>query len=520
MNKMYQLNRALPMVASVLGKKYGVKVEIGGNTACTDGNVIRLPTLPLESNQNMKNMVRGYLDHESAHIRETDFDVLKDKDVTPLIKNIWNIFEDWRVENLLAKRFPGCKSNFHWLIQHEFTKPMKKPSNPAMRILNYLLLSVRAWDVEAVGKNRNTAGNVVKKTYPDLFEKLNDLLEQVKAKCETSKDAMGFARDVAALLKKESIKGEKKKQAENAKKNSKQVENVIKKLSSQKAIDTLLKARGNDLPDGLGERVGAELEGSAPSNPMRGLSVAVESPKVLSALEADDISKIKRASTVLHTRLHSLLQSKTLVRRSGSRYGKLNTNHLYKINHSAKIFLRAEERQGINTAIHILLDCSSSMRNKMDLATQACYGIANSLHKINGISIGVTAFPADSVLNKVCSTVHPILKHGQNLHTNFSLRPSGSTPMGEAVWWVLQQCYSLKEKRKIIFIITDGKPDSVENAEMAIENGKRLGFEFYGIGINNSNILTILPGTSKFITKLEELAPTMFKLLQDAILKN
>ena len=111
-----------------------------------------------------------------------------------------------------------------------------------------------------------------------------------------------------------------------------------------------------------------------------------------------------------------------------------------------------------------------------------------------------------------------MLKHGQSLHTNFSLRPSGSTPMGEAVWWALQQCYQLKENRKIILIITDGKPDSVENTEKAIEHGKRLGFEFYGIGINNSNIMGILPGTSKFITKLEELAPIMFKLLQDAIL--
>ena len=100
----------------MLAKKYGVQVEIGGNTACTDGKVIRLPTLPLESDSVLINLVRSYLDHESAHIRETDFDVLQDKDLTPLIKNIWNIFEDWRVENKLAKCFPGCRTNLHWLI--------------------------------------------------------------------------------------------------------------------------------------------------------------------------------------------------------------------------------------------------------------------------------------------------------------------------------------------------------------------------------------------------------------------
>ncbi len=398
MNKITELNKALPMVASVLGKKYGVQVEIGGNTACTDGKVIRLPTLPLESDNVLINMVRGFLDHESAHIRETDFDVLQDKDLTPLIKNIWNIFEDWRVENALAKRFPGCRTNLQWLIEYEFTKRMKKPKNPAMQILSYLLLVVRAWDVEAIKKNRDIVGAFAQQAYPDLYGKLNSLLEQVNIKCKSSKDAMNFAKKTAALIKAESLKLDNQKQDKNVKNKSGRVENINRSLSKQDGIKQLLKANEGNLPDGLSERIAGELEGVAPGNPMRGLSVAVESPKHFSALEEGNISKVKRTSTALHARLHSLLQSKTLVRRSGSRHGKLDTGKLYKMNHSAKIFLRNGERQGINTAIHILLDCSSSMRNKMELASQACYGIANSLHKINGISVGVTAFPADSVL--------------------------------------------------------------------------------------------------------------------------
>ena len=112
MNNINELNKALPLVASILGKKYGVQVQIGGDVACTDGKVIRLPTLPLESDENLRNLTRSFLDHESAHIRETDFEVLKDKGITPLAKHIWNVFEDWRVENCLAARFPGCKQFF------------------------------------------------------------------------------------------------------------------------------------------------------------------------------------------------------------------------------------------------------------------------------------------------------------------------------------------------------------------------------------------------------------------------
>ncbi|MFA6716406.1 MAG: VWA domain-containing protein [Victivallales bacterium] len=522
MNKITEFNKALPLVASVLGKKYGVQVQIGGDNACTDGNTIRLPTLPLETDDILTGMVRGWIDHESAHIRETDFEVIKEQDVTPLVKNIWNIFEDWRVENELAKRFPGCRTNLHWLIEHEFTKPLKRPRNPAMQILNYLLLAVRAWDVKAVEKNRDIVGAFTQQAYPDLYAKLNSLLEQVKINCHSSQDAMRYAKNAAALIKAESLKLDKEpeKQAENAQNNSGQAGNSKRSFSKQKSIKQLLKSKDDDLPGGLGEIVAEQLESAVPNNPSNGLSMAIEGTKQLIPFEIDEYYKVKRASAALHARLHSLLQSKTLVRRSGSWHGKLDTNRLYRLNHDPKVFLRNGERQGINTAVHILLDCSSSMRDRMELASQACFGITNSLYKINGISVGVTAFPADHVLNRMCGTVCPMLRHGQGLHTNFKLRPSGSTPMGEAIWWVMAQCFPLKENRKIILIITDGKPDSVENTEKAIEHGKRLGFEFYGIGIENPNIQSLLPGSSKVITQLEELSPTMFSLLEAAMLKS
>jgi cobalamin biosynthesis protein CobT len=518
-----ELNKALPLVASILGKKYGVQVQIGGDVACTDGKVIRLPTMPLETDENLRNLTRSFLDHESAHIRETDFEVLKGKGITPLVKHIWNVFEDWRVEGLLAKRFPGCRKNFSWLIKREFTKKLAIPKNPAMQIINYLLLSVRAWDVSEVERNRDIVGEFFKQAYPVLYDKINALLDLVKAKCKSSKDALEFAKDVESLLKAEAISLENKaqKQDQNSDKKSKQAKNA-KCSPSSKAVDglqQLLKSADDDLPKDISKIIAEELESAAPNNPMRGLSVAVESGKHFKPIEADDFQKISRTSTALHTRLHSLLQSTILVRRSGSRHGKLDTNRLYRLNHDSKVFLREGERQGISTAVHILLDASSSMRHKMDLASSACYTIANSLHKINGISVGVTAFPADPVLNRICASVSPMLKHGQNLHKNFCLRPSGSTPMGEAIWWTLGQCLPLKENRKIILIITDGKADSIENTEKAIEHGRKLGFEFYGVGINDVHIKQLLPQNSRIVKDLNELAPAMFKLLQDAMIK-
>ena len=86
--------------------------------------------------------------------------------------------------------------------------------------------------------------------------------------------------------------------------------------------------------------------------------------------------------------------------------------------------------------------------------------------------------------------------------------------MGESLWWVMQEMLPLKEPRKIIVIITDGRADVVETTEKAIEHGQALGFEFYGVGIRHDCIRQLLPSPSEVITRLDEIVPCMFRMLQ------
>lgn len=92
--------------------------------------------------------------------------------------------------------------------------------------------------------------------------------------------------------------------------------------------------------------------------------------------------------------------------------------------------------------------------------------------------------------------------------------------MGEAIWWALQQMVSLPESRKIILVLTDGSPDYLSNTVEAIDQGKKLGFEFYGIGIDTSSIKSILPNSSRSINNLSELAPAMFEIMKTVFSKN
>lgn len=200
--------KSLPLLASVLGRKYGVQVRIGGNDAYTDGNVIQLPSLPLDCDDTLLGLIRGYVDHEAAHIRDTDFDALKAANLTPLEKHIWNTIEDWRVENVLAGVYPGCRENFQWLIRHFFlpksTKRKRKEqgADPAMLILEWLLITVRSWDVAELDEKRDYLRASAEIHYPGLTHELEPVLRLVPKNCSSTLEAFGFACEITDIIRK------------------------------------------------------------------------------------------------------------------------------------------------------------------------------------------------------------------------------------------------------------------------------------------------------------------------------
>ena len=142
--------KALPLVASMLGDKLGVEVVIGDmKSASTNGKVIMLPALPMCGEEELAALVNGYIDHEAAHIRHTDFEAIKNSRLNPLERHIENSIEDWRVEHEIIKRYPGCRDHFHWLIRHFFLNDTKAEEidSPAFSLLDYILLTLRSWDV-------------------------------------------------------------------------------------------------------------------------------------------------------------------------------------------------------------------------------------------------------------------------------------------------------------------------------------------------------------------------------------
>ncbi len=591
------LMRSLPLVAGILGRQYNVDVKIGGATASTDGKTIYLPTLPLDCNSKLLMLARGYIDHEAGHIRETDFAAMRATNMSPLCRTLFNILEDWRIEKRLAEIFPGCRKNMEDLVHHIFLDDADQvdTKNPANNILNWFLLSVRAWEYPAIAARRDECHAAVEMFFHGLSPQLEPHLAFARANCASPQDCITWAEKVERFLrqylarnsKHESGKDEdddcdseeRKQEPQNQDANSsgqqqpspsgsqanqdfsdsepeneetsaeqsdkqngdassyspsevtasdsdKEVPDQEDESSTNsalseeicQALEKLLNADINELPKDLGDKLSTTLESASRNCPReQELIVAVPTRQNIPPLPQDLLDSTRGTTRALASRLHGLLQTLTMQRRCNSRRGKLDGSRLQRLAvNNPRVFVRETQKQGIDTAVHILLDCSTSMSSIMTLASSACYAVAAALAPIRDVSLAVTLFPGN--VYHTDNSVTPILTPGQKLHHNFMAHSCGSTPMGEALWWVMQQMVHLPENRKIILMLTDGEPDSYQNTLAAIQTGQRLGLEIHGIGIGEhaSKLLHLLPG-SPMVKTIEELAPAMFAILQDAL---
>jgi nitric oxide reductase activation protein len=274
----------------------------------------------------------------------------------------------------------------------------------------------------------------------------------------------------------------------------------------------------------MGEKLAAVLASEHKQAGNMKIVVAVPEIKPTYNLTAGQLDSVRRSTNSLRSRLSGMLQSKVLQPLHIGYHGRLDMRGLHKLfTGSGKVFRRERLCAGINTAVHILLDASASMNGtNMELAARTCYAVASALNIIPGISLAVTIFPGGVSRNardKIIPTVTPLLRPGQKLHQRFAVNAAGGTPMDAALWWALAEMAKAREKRKLLFIISDGMPDSLPAASAAIQAHRQRGVEVYGLGICCQSIVDLLPESSRVINDIAQLPEAVFTMLQKALLK-
>lgn len=524
--------RAMPLVASMLGDKLGVRVVVGqSDTAYTNGNTIFLPSLPVEADDTLLGLLSGYIDHEAAHIRHTDFHRLHVSRLRPLEKHIWNFIEDWRVEHELVKRYPGCRDHFLWLIRHLFLptsstlEAAEEQDSPAVSILNYLLLTLRSWDVQELISSCEKEAGIIENLWPGMKKKLDRQLRELPDRCLTTEDSIAFARKIVRILEhyaqdeKQAIQPPqfKFKSADNASpvplvSDAENDQNEAEDGSMLLPLTKLFQTPIDALPQDVGRLLASSIS-SFHEETDHGLRMAEAGELHVGTLDGEEIAGARAASCAMKHRLQGMLQAQRLRRISPSRFGHLdarNTHRLVVLDPC--IFRTGAYVTGANTAVHILLDISLSMSTNIHLACQACYAVASTLSAIPGINTGVTAFPAEA--RHGCeNTVFPVVRHGERVTSQLKLSADGTTPMADALLWVVKQMMPLQETRKIVLLISDGLPDNIPATMNTLDVVRRLGIEVAGISIASQHLADLIH-TQETITDIHELAPAMFRVLQ------
>lgn len=530
--------KSLPLLASVLGRQYGVQVSIGGTEAYTDGRTVHIPSLSLDADSEVLGFVRGYIDHEAGgHLRFTDFDALQAEYLFPIEKFLWNAIEDVRVERALSDIYPGCKANLEWLARRIFVEEFKPAQDPKTALMSYVLLTCRAWSVPEIEGSRQIERQTVAQHYPQLLGKLDALLAQVRDNCPDTRAAIDYAKQIAELIEEhqepqpgskeaggqgqgqesgqlqEEEQGQALKQMQE--KGQEQEQNNYRHMSTLDQGEPIHITEEN-LPKTFSEQLADRLGTVSALTPEeQQIHLAIPVRQTPAPLPEDEQHKALAETTGLRFQLQGILQATRMRDTVPSRHGRLCPHNLHRMFvGNPRLFRSDAPIPAVNTALHLLVDTSGSMAGQpIRRARQACFAIAHALKAVPGINLGVTTFPAQGETYSVT----PVLEHGRPCHANFKFETTGSTPLTEALLWATQELCRQPEPRKILLLLSDGAPDNYLTCVQAIDEVSRF-IELYGIGIWDEHITKLLPGRSAAIYNLSDLSSTLFNMLQNSLI--
>ena len=544
------LERALPIVATAYGKQFGVEVVLSGNSARTDGETIVLPML--NNMSELKDVLFGYLAHEAAHVRDSDFKVIR-KCKTPLEKSVLNIIEDIRIELLIQEAFPGTQFTLDavWthIVDNQMSPPATSDDNEATQLHQYLLHRLHHEVLKRTSGQElfESSQSVVEQTFPvGFFVRLDGLLGKYMPNLKTTNDCLKLARAVLKAIK----DAEKEEQQNNQSQDPSQDDqgdgdgdgsqsmpmpsdnsddqnndqdsdssddaqqgnstcndqsdssgdssddsSDQNAQSNQDGDDAQSDADSQDMPSNQQGQGSNSQDSDDSSDQKRGLAERMldesDLPEdVMEQLKGDlekearddgnghfridasnigkpssnngDVSSLQQGiltSSAIRSKLQGLLQAKTRDKQWLHTRGKrVDGKRLTRLAQGdSRVFIQREETKRTDTAVHILLDRSTSMTKIQHIANQATVSMAMAVSSIPKCDVAVSMFPGRG------GEVSQVITRGQPIRPNLgrmAIWSDGCTPLAEAMLYAARELATSNRQRKVLIIITDGEPDN------------------------------------------------------------
>lgn len=533
---------SMSKLASMLGARYGVKVQVSGTGAFTSYNgkspIINLPLVTAERGQEV--LLRGYIDHEAGHVRYTNRNIFNNARVQRdyLVKTLWNICEDVYIERRMSAAFRGCGQNLRRIAIVLFRGKIEPTtSEPVLeQALSYILYGCRSIPVQELRPEAAVLRDAF--PWPSILPELDKLIAR-SAVTKNSAECLSLAEEMEALIlsayKQEY--GEKQSQQDSqdsqsgqdqdsqsgqgqgsqkplTKEEQKRAASLKKKLD--KAINKIAKSHissdnitpgerwekmKRDMAAGITAGQGYYSSGAedikhkldigraiadklAPRDDIEKYtgcrSMTIRKVTGYNLLSQEDIILGDRMAVQLASRMSSVLQTRSLVKRgTGSVGTRLDSHKLYRpAVGDARIFRHDVPGRTPDVEIMCLVDTSGSMYgDSISTVNQTAYAIVKATQNIRGCAVGIMSFNTTMESVKDMHTPVPPVRLTR-------MEANGGTFLGSALMRVLD-CFTEKARRHVVIILTDGMADDLPILSSALDRAEQNAVEVYGLGIGD-----------------------------------
>jgi len=276
---------------------------------------------------------------------------------------------------------------------------------------------------------------------------------------------------------------------------------------------------------------------------------------------AQDYEKVKLQLGGLVNTMKAKLRRALMAKESrdwdfGREFGKLDTKRLVAGSlGSQTVYKQRKDRMELDTAVHFLIDLSGSMgRGKSSVARDATVAFAECLegtqirYQISGFD---NEFHHEEKDRKFAQTIEKALRSRSKYHRYEPLNilkfkdfseplqlakgpisaisecAHGNNSDRDAVIWAYHELLKRPEKRKILFVLSDGLPENdminlddrshlVAGLKMAIDECTKSGVECVGIGILSGSVQGIYPRCVS-INNVNDLSGAIFTQLSNLL---